>query len=408
MNESKLDAVELRRRTPSAWTALLQSTPDMGDVMATAVSAKPLRQRSQKTAANHLVQYLVSLAHHSDPISFIAKYSNRQEINFYRSFASQLPHLAPQTWFTHLFADEGWMIMEDVPQHAVPEQWSAVDVEDIVHDLAQMHQTFWKQDAALEDGGLHHFIDGKSYSWDDLRSEHAFLFEEGPATPISQHAIHHVGRMAPLFLQAANGLTVMRSLGGWPGVMGESHLTAVNDLLDDPVPMLEPLRNLPTTLLHGNPRSDHWHVTLFGERRLLDWGKAMIGPSILDLVSFLEQFDLLHQANNRWNVVLRTEWPITEETIIDNYLLQLSNSVPQFDARAVRQAIPAARCLYTLINWFPYFASWATEMPNKYTWQRVNRMSNTDMSNTIFHPMIQFRPYLSTVFQRFLRAVRTL
>ncbi len=407
MNESKLDAVELRRRTPSAWTALLQSAPGMEDVVATAVSAKPLHH-SQTKAANHLVQYLISLANHSDPITLVAKYSNRQEVTFYRNLANQLPQLAPKTWFTHLFADEGWVIMDDVPQHGSPEKWTAIDVEDVVYDLAQMHQTFWKQATSLEANGLYHFTEGKSYSWDDLRGEHTLLFEEGPATPISQHAIHHAGRLAPLFLQAANGLTVMRSLGGWPGVMGESHLTAVSDLLDDPVLMLDPLKNLPTTLLHGNPHSAHWHLTLFGERRLLDWGKAVIGPSILDLVSFLEQFDLLYQANNRWNVALRSEWPLTEETIIDNYLLQLSNNLPDFDARTVRQAIPAARCLHVLTNWFPYFASWATEMPNKYTWQRVNRMSNTDMSDTVFHPMIQFRPYLSTVFQRFLRAVRTL
>lgn len=73
------------------------------------------------------------------------------------------------------------------------------------------------------------------------------LFEQGVA--LSRHAIHSAGRLAPLFLRAANGLVVMRALDGWPGVMGESHLSAVADLLDDPVPMLAPLLDLPLTLL---------------------------------------------------------------------------------------------------------------------------------------------------------------
>jgi hypothetical protein len=80
----------------------------------------------------------------------------------------------------------------------------------------------------------------------------------------------------------------------------------------------------------------------------------------------------------------------------------------QYDARSIRLAIPATRCLHVLLNWFPHFANWFAEMPSKYTWQKVNRMSDEQLAGTIFQPIVRFRPYLSAVFQRFLRAYRSL
>jgi hypothetical protein len=408
MNESKLDIAELQRRSPAAWTALLQNKLGLDDVVVTAVSAQPIRARTTNQQTKHLVRYLVSLANLNDPITFIVKFTNRQEATFYQNLAAHLPQLAPKCLFTHVFANDGWIILEDVPNHTHIEKWVPDDVDNVVAHLTLLHRAFWDQETVLQANGVNHFLDGKSYTWEMLRNEQAFFFEEGPGTPLSDHAIHHAGRLAPLFLQAANGLTVIRSLGGWPGILGETHLTAVSDLLDDPVPILEPLRQLPGTLLHGDPNTYHWRLTLFNEQRLLDWTSISYGPGILDLVSFLEQFDLIYTTNNPFQVDLRFKWPTTEETIIDSYLLQLSATQGGFDARATRQAISAARCLYILTNWFPYFASWSTEMPNKYTWQKINRLDDKQLADSMFQPMIKFRPYLTGVFQRFLQAYRTL
>lgn len=408
MSESKVDVAQLQKRTPTAWSALLQNEPGLDNVMVTAVSAKPIRTRDHQQSIGHVSRYLVSLANQSDPINLLAKYTNRQEVAFYRLLADLLPHLAPKCWYAHVFADEGWLVLDDVPDHIPPEKWSPYDVEDVIFDLSTLHETFWRQGDLLQDGEIPHFLDGKEYTIEMLRREEAFYFEEGPGTTLSEHSIHHAGRLAPQFLQAANGLTVIRDLGGWPGVMGETHLTAVSDLLDDPVPMLEPLRNLPVTLLHGNPNTAHWRLTLFEQRRLIDWTKTAVGPSILDLVSFLEQFDLIYYGKHPWQVDIRETRPMTEETMIDSYLLHMSRLVPNFDARAFRLAIPAARCLHVLINWFPYFATWAADMPNKFTWQKVNRLSDEQLTDSMFQPMVQFRPYLTAVFQRFLRAYRSL
>ncbi|MCP4429098.1 MAG: hypothetical protein GY803_31825, partial [Chloroflexi bacterium] len=132
-------------------------------------------------------------------------------------------------------------------------------------------------------------------------------------------------------------------------------------------------------------------------------------PSVCDLVSFVDQFDMLYGGDGRWPIQLRPEWPITEETMIDSYLLSLSTQLgDKFNARDMRLALPAARCLHVLTNWFPYFANWFSDMPNKFTWQKVNRMSDEELINTTFQPMVGFRPYLTGVFQRFLRAYRML
>jgi hypothetical protein len=219
----------------------------------------------------------------------------------------------------------------------------------------------------------------------------------------------NAGRLAPVLLRAANGLAVIRSLGGWPGILGESHLAAAADLLDDPVPMLSRLAELPLTLLHGDPHNYQWHLTLFDDHRLLDWHKVMAGPGIYDLVSFVEQLDLIYMIEGQTPVYTRQELPASQETIIDTYILALKEKLgSQFDARTARQAIPAARCLYVLTHWFPHFADWFSQMPNKYVWQRVNRMNDNELMGTMYQPIVGFRPYLAAVFQRFLQAYRTL
>jgi hypothetical protein len=201
----------------------------------------------------------------------------------------------------------------------------------------------------------------------------------------------------------------MRALGGWPGVLGESHLAATSDLLDDPLPLLEPLSRLPQTLLHGDMHIYHWQITLFNQRRLLDWGNVTIGPGIYDLVSFQERFDLLISGDKSRPFYTWEDSPVDEETIIDSYMLAMKAELgAQFDARAMRQAIPAARCLLVLVNWFPYFASLFDDMPDVYTWQRINRMSSSELEERTVNQMYVYRPYLKRVFRRFLQAYHML
>ncbi len=479
MDRSQVNAVQLQRRDPLAWTSLLVRHPELVDLVVTAVTAEPVVCDIAPTGYSRRVKrYLLSLANYHEPISLIAKNTNTTESHIYRLLTTRLKGLLPDHWYINdgngaigegdeanfeleefeqydseqtapensppQKADhEAWLVMSDVANDYTPDRWTQQDVEDVVGDLADLHAAFWmsEQDTHTEEDEDHqtaletidHFVGNPDdrYTWESLRREEAVYFDQGPGAIISDHALEHAGRLAPRFLQAANGLVVMRGLEGWPGVMGESHLAAVADLLDDPVPMLRPLLELPTTLLHGAPHSYHWRLSLFGDRRLIDWREAILGPGVLDLVYFVEQFPLLYARelrpsrhdwhygariqfpnNNRWGergIYVRGEGPADEESIIDSYMLAMSMRLDsRFSARLVRQAIPAARCLYMLTQWFPLFATWFSDMPNPFMWQRANRMSDAELSSTILWPMVGYRRYLSGVFSRFLQAFRSL
>jgi hypothetical protein len=408
MDRSRLNVTQLQKRNPAAWTELLHANLQSDDLTVSTVKAEPLRNYTPGGDPYHVVRYVLTLAGHSDPISLIAKRTNSVEASFYQHIAPQMPLLAARCLFTSQSEDQGWVVLDDVPSHFPPEHWTLLDVEEMIQGLTGLHAFFWNQPERITTNGIPHFIGQRKYSWEELKEEQEIYFEEGPGAVISQHAVNNAGRLAGTLLQAANGLTVIRDLGGWPGILGESHLAAAADLLDDPVPMLEPLRELPVTLVHGNPRGDHWHLTLFDELRLIDWQHAVAGPGIMDLVSFLEQFDLL-RGDTPWQVRMRPRRPTSDETIIDTYFLSMTDRLgSQFNARLIRQAIPAARCLYVLTTWFPYFATWFADMPNKYTWQKVNRMRDDQLLDTAFQSIVGYRPVLAAAFKRFLHAYRTL
>ena len=413
MNESQVDVGQLQKRDPQAWTMVLSGHDGLEDVAVTAVTAVPVgAQGTTDGYSRRVARYLVSLANSSDPIPFIGKKTSAVEAFFYRDLAATTPFITPRCWYAHVFEDDGWVILEDVPNHVANGHWSPADVDNVILDMARFHIAYWdQQDLAIHYPWLPHFVgrDQKTYSWEELRREQAVYFEEGPAALISDHALQHLGRLAPQFIKAANGLAVLRALGGWPGVIGESHLAAAADLLDDPLPMLEPLLRVPQTLLHGSMHKGHWRLTLFEEQRLIDWHNVAIGPAICDLVSFQEQFDLMFTQDGLATVYADGPSVASEETIIDSYLLTMKDELgPRFNARQMRQALPAARCLQTILTCFPHFATWFDRMPDKYTWQRVNRMTDAELAGRALLPVVGYRPYLRDVFRRFLQSYKTL
>ena len=408
MNNPQVDVAELQNRDPEAWTELLRKVLGTDEVAVTAVTAKRLRTSKDISYDYPVSRYRLTLRDHTDPITFIGKHTNVAETSFYQICARDFPNLAPACHYLHVSERGGWLVLDDVPNDFPALKWTPAHAEQLIEQVADFHTVYWQADG-LSRLALPHYIEGEPTSLEDLIEAHPAFFEQGPGAVLSEHALNHVGRLAETFLKAANGLLVMRSLGGWPGILGETHLTAVADLLDDPVPMLEPLKHLPLTLLHGDLHSHHWQLTLFAESYLLDWQQAMIGPGVLDLVSFTEQFDLIYENGDPARLLVRGERPLSDETMIDSYLLTMSARLgKKFDGRAVRRAIPAARCLHVLTHWLPHFATWFSDMPNKYTWQKVNRLSDEQLIQTPFRAMVSFRPYLSGVFQRFLQSYKTL
>lgn len=408
MKESRLIAAQLQKRDPLAWSALLREQLGLDDVVVTAVSSKPLRYPA---AHGRVSRYILALKNYTDPITFIGKRTTPAEVQFYQQLAPQLTDLVPTCRFIHLpnATEIGWLVMEDIPNHIPPEKWSLEDVDAIIQALARLHATFWQQETAVQQAGIPHFLHGETYSWEDLRMEQAMYFESGPPVVLSDHALHHAGPLAPALLKAANGVAVMQALKGWPGVLDETHLSIACDLLDDPAPMLDPLRQLPATLLHGAPHSYHWQLTLFDNVYLLDWQNVRIGPGVCDLINFLEQFELLYTNDDRQQMQPRPFWPLAEETLVDSYLINMKERLGTGQyGRPTRQALPAARCLYVLLNWFALFADWFAEMPDHDTWQQINQLPQEALVGSSHEPIARLRPYLQGVFSRFLQAYRSL
>lgn len=404
MNTSRVYVNELRQLEAEAWTAFLRERLSLEDVTVRDVTVEQLNESG-------LVRFLLAFEGHSDSIPLIGKKTNAAEARFYRDLASPVRKLLPRCWLSHVSHDWSWIVLDDVPNHWAASRWSAEDVEKIIALLASFHGAYWQQKERLSQCEwlapylARHVQEVPDYGtleawryWDDVT---------GNVPSISSHALRSAGRLAPTFIRAAAGLDVLRQLGGWPGTITRRHLNAMADLLDDPLPMLQPLRELPVTLLHGNLALRHWQVTMFGDRILLDWANVGIGPPVCDLVEFLEQVQQLRSRQNGQREDY--EWPVAEETMVDSYLLRMHIGLGQFDARVMRQALPAARCLYVITTWLPRFAEWFRPfVGSPLTWQRLIEMDDEELHRVGYERMVGLQDYLSELFPRFWFAARSL
>jgi hypothetical protein len=395
----------------NVWTYLLSQEPEQANLVVTDVVGEPCGRSGQT------VRYLVSLAGHSDYATFIGKQTNAVEACFYRHYAHLLPSLTPRCWFSHISGDQGWLLIDEAHNNRPLARWSVANVETVIAAMATLHATFWDQTSTLvKSGGLPYFIGPPKATFNGLtryvpvsqEQPPLYLFEEQPYASISDHALKHAGRLSPRLIRAAEGVEQLQAIGGLPGIIDDQHIVAAADLIDDPLPMIQPLLELPFTLIHGAMSPHQWRLSLFHEQRLLDWRQTAVGPSVYDLISFIEQFDLLPGEHGRYQ--LRHQWPASEETMIDSYMLRMSSLLgSRFNARAVRQAIPAARCLYLISNWLPRFAHWplAKSAP-ALRHDTLYPASRSRLAEAGWQEMAGLEPYLAGLFKRFLVACRAL
>lgn len=410
---------DLQKLDPSSWTTLLQEDPRNEGVLVTAVRAEKLPH------APELTRYLITLAGHPEPVSLIGKQTNSDEARFYQDVSDQFPDMVPRCWFSHVTGGRSWILVDEVHNDHRPASWTPEDVEWAVADLATLHAIFWDQEAYLNSLGWQKLLAESSEPPEPLPSPVQSRargktgkpsgqdiplqeFRPGRLDLVSNHALQAAGMLAPSFLEVAKGLELLQALGGWPGILEERHLLAIADLLDDPVPMLQILREQPVTLIHGNPACEKWHLGLLGERHLVGWQEIGIGPAVYDLVSFVIQFPLLRGPDDQ--LMVRDDWPLSEETIIDSYVLDMGSLLGSaFQATSVRRAIPAARCLYILLTWLPRIARWLGQAAGEpETWQKMSRMSDAELAAAGFSDMVVLRPYLSSLFEDFFEAYRAL
>lgn len=397
LSTSKQLLDQLRQHDLDAWTEVVCHNSQLDHLYVQAIKTE--RITSQQ------VRYELDIYGISDPLTLIGRNATPRESYFYRGVASNFPNLIPTPWLNHWDARDSWLVLPDAPHDRLPEQWQAGDVNDMLGDLALLHASHWGKKQTLF-----------SYRWLPLllgvnrknqKSLHKRLSDEERGI-VSEHALRSVQGLTNEWLAAAKGLRLLIDMDGWPEVLDERHLRVMADLLDDPVPMLFRLRELPLTLIHGYPGIYNWRVSVLGARTLLDWQSVAIGPGIWDLVTFLETFGLLQDNQMAWKV--RGEWPLAEETMIDSYLLTLSAELgSSAETRTLRQAIPAARCLYILLTWLPRFYKWFDRLPDDITtrrqiWRAINEYDEHELAGTIYAPISGLRPYLAETFHRFLKS----
>ena len=392
---------ELISRDPAAWTTILQQQPETQSVSVTHVSGTSL--------SRSLSRFSLKLSEHSDPITLIGKRTNAAEAAFYRDLGPRLSFLTARCWYSYVGEERGWVVIEDVPNNRPPEKWGDRDVERVVDNLATLHIAYWNRPTELQ-----------AYSWlpwflwsttpQEIWSPLAenIQLSRSAARLVSPHAIANAGPLTLEFYRAAVCLEMLQKLGGWPGVIEQPFLDALADLLDDPVPMLYPLRSLPSTLLHGEPAPRHWRLTMFGDCNLLDWQGVTIGPSVCDLVSFVENIE---QVNNLGTGEQPREvTQIRMETLVDSYLLRMYEALwPLFNPRELRKAMPAAQCLYVITHWLPLLSHWFNPLAeDDATLAQFGRITDQRLLETGYIDAVRYRPYLTDLLQRFVQAFRAL
>ena len=411
---------DLMARQPRAWSWLLAQDPEISRPVVTSVEHETLADRRSG------IRYLLKLDGHPEPIALVGKQTNEAEARFYHDISPNLGSLAPHCWFSHIEGDKSWIVLDEAYDDWPVGKRTNKDVEGIIQRMTYFHAAFWDREGLLTELGLSSSFSnwpGKRKSTDPLdgfaftdrsdtqpsaRDQRIGVWKSECEVLLSEHAQRTSGKLAPILTKAASGLKIICLMGGWPGVLEEQQLSAFADLLDDPLPMLYPLWQLPVTLLHGDMTAHHWRLSLFGEYRLLNWEKVRMGPAVCDLVSFIEHFELISSEEGAWN--LRKRWPLSEETMVDSYILAMGRNLgSSFNARAFRDALPAARCLYVLTNWLPRIDDWFGQSPlDSETWQKLNQMSDNELTDAGFGEFVTLRPYLVGVFHRWMGVYRSL
>lgn len=395
----KARADQLQQLDHNAWTELLRL--HTGDRLLTAVGVEAIRRDAQ---GEH---YQIALSGYHDPIALVGRRVGAREAQFYAQLATTAGVPAARCAFSYLDADASWVVLEETPHALPPAEWHAETVAAIVRRLAGLHSLFWQDDRTLRRHWLPDYL--------APRRRHA-PSDSPDLAGLSEQAAQQVGPLAPVWRAAQAGVRALLELDGWPGVLEEKHLRAAADLLDDPLPLLHPLRQLPPTLIHGYPGIYNWRVdATLDAYHLVDWRQVARGPGVCDLATFLETFGLLLDQQTVYRV--REEWPSTEETMVDTYILHLAATLgPAAETHAVRRALPAARCLYLLTHWFPRFHKWFGQLPanpatRRAMWQAVSTPTGAESDTalaTVYRPIAGLRPFLAQAFRRFLHAYHQL
>ena len=382
---------QLQNLDPAGWTELLTQSPETNDVRVEEVTAEPFER-------GHLMtRYWLTLANHTDPITFIGKKTTPAEAYFYRHLAAELPELAPHPYMTDVLGAEGWILLREIAQDRPVDHWQEPEFDRLMAGLSALHATFWNQEAYLDQ--LEWLPNFRTTD----RTLVSLRFEKRVSSYISDHAMQRAGLFAEPLVKTASALRRLIQLESWPDVYDERHLDALRFLLDDPLPALQPLLEMPFSLLHGQPSPHHWHLTMFDQCFLFDWQQIYIGPPVFELAGMLE--NIAWWQNEAAEPPGHRQQPQLEDTLIDTYLLQMGAELgSEFTSRRLRQTLASARCFHILTHGLPRYTAWLDAPPSpSLNWARLKEMDEADLFAGGYPTLAKLRRQLKTLFNRFLQ-----
>ncbi|HLC05948.1 MAG TPA: phosphotransferase [Anaerolineales bacterium] len=204
--------------------------------------------------------------------------AGRREVGVYRSLAPHLPMKTPTLVAASASGD--WLVLEAIPQEKTPEHWEADDYRKALESLAQLHDRFW---GLGEDLG--------TYTWLSRPLEADF-------------DVHLAVAAQSLETIVEKGLP--GSLAGAP-----ARIKVLSSLIEQAAAVVAPLREQPSTLLHGDYWPGNIAVTDQSEQIAYDWQQTAVGPGVIDLLTFVNMsgwwFNPLPLAREEMVQIYRSE-----------------------------------------------------------------------------------------------------
>lgn len=400
---------QLKNRSVEAWTWLIRQQRQLQDETVIQVHAEDI--------SHGRIRFILTLSNWSEPLAVIGFHTNQVESSFYGQYAKGVNGLAPTPWYDWQDTEGGWIVVEENGPYHPPATWSRSDLERVTEKFAAMHATWWGE-ADLEKTNLPHHPVIQADS--KLRNNENHPARSQPSNfPLNKKAesllstVRASRNAIPELMLASVGFKLLKKLGGWPDLIEGVHLSALEHLLEEPELMLQPLQQMPHTLLHGQPVADNWRIDLIDNIHLTNWHNVCVGPAVCDLAIFLEDYIFWQTPRPDLH---RTIPGSLEEMLIDTYLMNLGEKVslegetqPGSSRYMRRHGLPAAICWHTVSHWLPTFANWFNRMPaSRHTWEIIEDINADRFKSWGLSDFAAYRPIIGGIFDRFLTAYKLL
>lgn len=240
--------------------------------------------------------------------------AGRREVGMYLSLATELPVRTPALIAAAPTGD--WLVLEAVRPVRRADRWKADDYAKAVRDLAALHERFW---------GLQE--DLTAFPWLGRPLEADFGVHIAAAAQAIERMVTS-GRPEALASRPER-------------VAMLAQLTAQADRV------VQPLLDLPATLLHGDYWPGNIAVVREGRQVVYDWQMASVGPGVLDLFTFV--------TKSQWSF---GALPVEEAELVECYRSELAERTGERWSEAAWDAIwDHARLWRFLQEWVDVLAA---------------------------------------------------